>query len=88
MMRVNRPVGETERLVKDAIRAAGIADRKIGRDDRGRIEGEKTAMSATGTVLADIATLPERVTSAMSALSVSTILGHICIPFSDKSHQK
>jgi hypothetical protein len=60
MMRVDRPIGETERLVEDAMRAAGIADRKIGRDACGRIEGVKTAISATGIVLADVATLPER----------------------------
>ncbi|QLH84314.1 hypothetical protein [Halosimplex pelagicum] len=53
-------MGETERLVEDAMRAAGIPDRKIGRDARGRIEGVKTAISATGVVLADIATLPKR----------------------------
>ncbi|WP_152436565.1 hypothetical protein [Halosimplex carlsbadense] len=53
-------MGETERIVEDSMRAAGIPDRKIGRDGRGRIEGVKTAISATGIVLADVATLPER----------------------------
>jgi hypothetical protein len=53
-------MGETERLVKDAMHAAGIPERKIGRDARGRLEGVKTAISATGIVLADVATVPER----------------------------
>ena len=59
-MRVELPIGETESLVKDAMRAAGIADRKIKPDNRGRIKGVKTTIPATGMVLADIATLPER----------------------------
>ncbi|WP_459191266.1 hypothetical protein [Halosimplex sp. J119] len=88
MMRVDRPRGETERLVEDAMRAAGIPDRGIGRDDRGRIEGRKTAISATGIVLADIAALPERNDSCYVCIVVGTIRGHRSPPCSDGSHRR
>jgi hypothetical protein len=82
MFRIDRPVRETDRLVVEAMQAAGIPDRKIGRDERGRLEGVNESISATATVVVDVEELPER-EACYVAVVVGTTPGHGSQVYSD-----